>query len=124
MMMAMSAFAAAEERIKLNFNGETAVVKMFDNAASQEFMAQLPMTLTFEDYASNEKIAYLPKKLTQGLRNGGNGDFTYYSPWGNLAIFYKGMGVSTVVHLGVIESGKDKLAAQRGKFTVQIEKVG
>ena len=47
-------------KIKLNANGETAIVELLDNAAAADFVSMLPLTLTFEDYNNTEKIATLP----------------------------------------------------------------
>ncbi|KKI88975.1 hypothetical protein WQ54_28890 [Bacillus sp. SA1-12] len=115
-------------RIKLTFNNEEVIVKMFDNPTSRDFMTLLPLTITLEDYAGTEKINYLPKKLsTEEAPSGSNpsvGDFTYYSPWGNLAIFYKDFGYSNgLIKLGKIESGVEKLKSMDGDFTVTIEKI-
>lgn len=78
-------------RVKMTFNNEDVIVNMYDNPTSRDFLTQLPLTLTLEDYAGTEKISYLPKKLsTENAPSGihpGIGDFTYYTPWGNLAIF-------------------------------------
>ncbi len=84
-----------ETRIRIAFNNEEAVVTLFDTPVSRDFISLLPMTVTFEDYARTEKIAYLSRKLaTQGgvLGDQAQGDFCYYAPWGNLAVFYKGFG--------------------------------
>ncbi|PAK42882.1 cyclophilin-like fold protein, partial [Priestia megaterium] len=53
------------------------------------------------------------------------GDFAYYAPWGNIAIFYKGFEKATnnLVILGQIESGKENLENIDDDFTVNIEKV-
>jgi hypothetical protein len=81
-----------------------------DNATARDWVALLPLTLTFEDYAATEKIAYPPRKLTTAGAPAGfdpsAGDITYYAPWGNLAIFHKDFGYSKgLVHLGRIDSG-------------------
>ncbi|MEH7416544.1 cyclophilin-like fold protein [Neobacillus drentensis] len=114
--------------IKLTFNNEEVMVKVFDNPTSRDFLSILPMTLTFEDYAGTEKISYLPKKLTKEDAPSGCdasvGHFTYYSPWGNLAIFYQDFGVANgLIKIGKIESGIEKLASMKGNFTVTIEKI-
>ena len=91
----------------------------------------LPLTLTFRDYkdhVDDEKISYLPRKLnTQGAGNGDNrrDDFTYFSPWGNLAIFHKGkqQGGNGLIILGTIESGKEILAEQASDFTAILERI-
>jgi hypothetical protein len=114
--------------IKLTFNNEEVIVNMYDNPTSRDFVAQLPLTVTFEDHARTEKISYLPKKLSIEKAPSGSepsvGDFTYYAPWGNLAIFYKDFGYSNgLIKLGKIQSGVEKLESMNGNFTVQIEKI-
>ena len=59
----------------------------------EDFIKQLPLTLTLKDYDATEKIADLPTKLTTQNAPDGYagkaGDLTEYAPWGNLAFFYK-----------------------------------
>lgn len=115
-------------RIKLTFNNEEVIVKMEDNPTSKDFLSLLPLTLTFEDYAGTEKISYPSNKLsTEEVPSGLDpaiGDFTYYAPWGNLAIYYKDFGYSNgLIKLGKIESGIEKLENLNGDFTVIIEKM-
>lgn len=116
-----------ETRIRIAFEGREALVTMFDNPAAKDFLSLLPMTVTLEDYARTEKINYLPRKLTT---TGGQtassvqGDFCYYAPWGNLAVFYKGFGHGNGLYiLGRIESGKEALGAMKGDFTATIERI-
>ena len=51
----------------------------------------LPLTLAVRDFHHTEKIADLPARLATADAPPGTaaraGDVTYYSPWGNLAIF-------------------------------------
>ena len=114
-------------KIRIVFHQQEVIVEMFDNPASRDFLSVLPLTLEFSDYAEVEKITYLPRRLsthsTPTPKNA-TGDFTYYAPWGNLAIFYKGFGRDGQLYvLGRIESGKEKLAAMSQTFTARIEKV-
>ncbi|WP_336078398.1 cyclophilin-like fold protein [Paenibacillus sp. 203] len=113
-------------KIKLIFNNEEVMVSMYDNPTSQDFLQRLPMTITFEDYAGTEKISRLEKRLSIEAAPSGIdpsvGDFTYYSPWGNLAIFYQDFGYSSgLVKLGHIEVGVEKLVKMNGSFTMTIE---
>ena len=113
-------------RVKLTFNNEEVIVKMYDNPTSREFLKNLPLTLTFEDYVGKEKISFLSKRLTvEDAPSGDAGDFAYYAPWGNLAIFYKGFGNAEggLYVLGQIESGKEKLEDISDDFSVRIEKI-
>lgn len=119
---------ASAPKIKLRFNNEEVLVKLEQNAATQDLIAALPLTLTFEDYAGTEKISYLPKKLSTTATGAGIdpaiGDLAYYAPWGNLALFYQDFGYSSgLIKLGEVEAGLEKLAKMQGKFTVTIERV-
>jgi hypothetical protein len=37
-------------KVLLTFNNEEVIVNMYDNSASKDFLAQLPLTVTLEDY--------------------------------------------------------------------------
>ncbi|RDZ11296.1 hypothetical protein C3744_21910 [Priestia megaterium] len=119
----------SDTRIKLTFNNKEVFVRMYDNPTSKDFLAQLPLTITFEDYIGKEKISILQKRLSADDVQAGDlskkGDFAYYAPWGNVAIFYKGFEDATndLIILGQIESGKKNVENIHGDFTVTIEKV-
>ena len=117
-----------DRRIKLTVNEQPIIVRLYDNPTSNDLLTMLPLTLTFKDYLGTEKISYLPRKLsTQGTDadNSKADDFTYFAPWGNLAIFYKGkqQGGNGLIILGTIESGKDIFANMKSDFTVTIERI-
>jgi hypothetical protein len=85
----------------------------------------LPLELSLEDYSSTEEIAYLPSRLsTAGAPAGIDpqvGDFTYYAPWGNLALFYRDFAYSPgLIRLGRITGGLEYLAYS-GSKQVKIE---
>ena len=115
-------------RVRLVFDSEEILVAMLDTPAAWDFVALLPLTLTIRDYNATEQVADLPRRLTiDGAPVGFDpsvGDLAYYAPWGNLAIFYQDFGYSPgLVHLGVIESGVEKLARAGGDFAMTIERV-
>jgi hypothetical protein len=88
-----------------------------DSEAARAFRALLPLTLSLTDYNGTEKISDLPARLpTEGAPAGiepGPGDITYYAPWGNLAIFYKGFGYSRgLVPLGKLNHIPDAFRGQ------------
>jgi hypothetical protein len=107
--------------------GETVLsATLLDNAASRDFAALLPLTLSLRDFAAAEKISDLPSRLSTADCPAGAtpdiGGIAYYRPWGNLAIFYRGSGYAAgLVTLGRLDSGIEQLAAQRGEFTVTFE---
>ncbi|AVX09667.1 cyclophilin-like fold protein [Priestia megaterium] len=119
----------SDTRIKLTFNDKEVLIRMYDNPASMAFLAQLPLTIAFEDYIGKEKISILQKRLSADDVQAGDlskkGDFAYYAPWGNVAIFYKGFEDATndLIILGQIESGKENVENIHGDFTVTIKKV-
>lgn len=115
-------------KIRIVFGSQETIITMFDNPASKDFLTMLPLTAEFSDYVRTEKITTLPRKLdvkgTPTAREFSGSDFTYYAPWGNLAVFYNGFGTDSQLYvLGRIESGKDALARMSGNFTARIEKV-
>lgn len=114
-------------RIRVVFSNCEVIVSMFDNPTSQDFLSLLPMQVSFKDFAGEEKIAHLPRRLEAAPSPGpseAGGDFTYYRPWGNLAVFYKGFGSdSQLTALGRIESGKERLAGMAGDVTARIERI-
>lgn len=112
-------------KINLTIGDRVLPATLLDSPAARDLAAMLPLTLTLEDYSATEKISPLPRKLsTQGAPAGTDpsvGDITYYSPWGNLAIFYRDFGYARgLVKLGRIESGIETLATP-GARTVTID---
>lgn len=101
-------------RILLTVNGTDLPATLNDSATARDFASLLPLTLSLSDFHRNEKIADLPKRLSiKGAPSGtaaNAGDLTYYSPWGNLAIFYRDFGHSQgLVSLGHIDAPLDPL---------------
>ncbi len=76
-----------------------------ENDAAKDFIKRLPLTLNFEDYGTTERIAYLKEPLSIGASNQtstpNRGDFSYYVPWGNIAVFRKDFRESEgLIYLG------------------------
>lgn len=113
--------------ITFKIDNQTLNATLTDSPASRDFLALLPLTLTLEDYAETEKIAYLPRKLsstgTKTGREGRAGAITYYSPWGNLALFHKDFSYSSgLIKLGQFD-GSIEMLRKPGKLEVSIERV-
>lgn len=112
-------------KVKILFPGGDAVAALYDNPLAVELVRRLPLEVEFSDFAGVEKIFYLSEKLPlAGAVNADmqKGDFCYYAPWGNIAVFYKGYGHGTHLYVvGNIESGKEKLAEMEGNFKARIE---
>lgn len=102
-----------QTRIKLTVNHQEVVIRLYDHPVSRDLLTLLPLTLTFKDYVNEEKISYLPRELVREEVQGNSGrrdDFTYFAPWGNLAIFYNGkqQGSNGLIILGTIENQERK----------------
>lgn len=113
-------------RIRLSFGDYQIIVNLNDSQASRDFVELLPTTIEFEDYNNTEKISTLQDSLnTEGSPSGIDpevGDFTYYIPWGNIAIFYRDFGYSnSLVKLGEIVDGLDNLERIEDGTSVRIE---
>jgi hypothetical protein len=114
-------------KIRIKVGGKTLTATLEDNATSRDFVSLLPFKLTLKDYAATEKISDLPRRLSQEGASAGSdpsiGAITYYSPWGNLAIFYRDSGYANgLIKLGAIESGIEALS-RPGSLEVTIEVV-
>ena len=125
--MASGAMAETAGKVRLTSGGGEAIAGLDDTPAARDFLSMLPLELTFKDYNGTEKISYLPRKLaTQGSPSSCTpeaGAFTYYAPWGHLALFYRGFRHSDgLVPLGKIISGLDTLSGHSESFAVRIEK--
>ena len=113
-------------KIQLHTDGAIATATLDNNAATRDFLDQLPLSLTLQNYAEIERIATLPRKLSTPAASTGitpvTGDIAYYAPWGNLAIYLSGtVHDRGLVRLGKVDSGL--AALQRpGPFTVRIER--
>lgn len=117
-------------RISMSFNGHQITIALVDNSATRDLISRLQngaITLAFSDFAGSEKIAYPTPAFdlseTQGC-DPGVGDLTIYTPWNNLAAFYRDTSgySNSLVLVGHIENnGITLLAAQSGEFNVVLE---
>ncbi|MEU0484413.1 cyclophilin-like fold protein [Streptosporangium sp. NPDC006013] len=101
-------------RLRFSTPDAEIIVTTTDNPTTQDLLAQLPLTLTFEDFAGKEKISTLPERLTtQGSQGSAtrDGALIYYVPWGNIGFVYRADGKhdDDVITLGSIESGMDQM---------------
>jgi len=106
-------------KINIRIQDKVITATLTDNATSRDFVSLLPITLTLKDYAATEKVSDLPRRLsTEGAPAGSDpsiGDIAYYSPWGNLAIFYRNFRYSSgLIKLGKIDTGIEELNVPEG----------
>lgn len=110
--------------ISVQGNGHTIVFQLNDSAASRSLYNQLPLTLEVEDYSSNEKIFYPPDKPDTGdtpLTEGGEaGGLAYFSPWGNVIMYYGTYGpYSGLYDLGTAVSGSEWIGTLSGEIVIE-----
>lgn len=117
--------------IEMSFEGEAQVrtiIELEDNPATRDFYTQLPLTLEFSDYVGKEKVSNaLSKPLNTSGLNGYEpqvGDLFYFTPWGNLGIFYaKQPFHSGLVRFGHIDTQTlAKLKSQKRNFVIRFTK--
>lgn len=119
--------------IEMSFGGEgeaqvRTIIELEDNPTTRDFYAQLPLNLEFSDYVGKEKISNaLPKPLNTSGLNGYDpqvGDLFYFTPWGNLGIFY----AKQPFHSGLVRFGRidtqtlTKLKSQKRNFIIRFTK--
>jgi hypothetical protein len=113
-------------KIHIKVGKEVLTATMLNTETSRDFISMLPLTLRMKDYSGTEKISDLPRKVsTKNAPSGYDpsvGDIAYYSPWGNLAIFYKDFDYSKgLIKLGSIDGGIEKLPSMQGDFEAVFE---
>jgi hypothetical protein len=113
-------------KIRIKVGKEVLTATMLNTETSRDFISMLPLTLRMKDYSGTEKISDLSRRVsTKDTPSGYDpsvGDIAYYSPWGNLAIFYKDFGYSKgLIKLGSIDGGIEKLAGMQGDFEAVFE---
>ncbi len=113
----------ANQTIALETGSTTAFLELNETDAAKDFLARLPLSLSFEDYGVTERIAYLKTPLNLGNSpretTPVRGDFTYYAPWGNIAVFRKDFRLSDgLVPLGVLTKEALKAIETSGKGPV------
>jgi hypothetical protein len=93
-------------KINIKVKDKVVTATLSDSKTTRHFISLLPLTLTLEDYARTEKISDLPERLsTEDAPLGSDpsvGDIAYYTPWGNLAMFYRDSGYAN----GLVILGK------------------
>ncbi|MDO4288737.1 MAG: cyclophilin-like fold protein [Eubacterium sp.] len=112
--------------IRMAFDGGEILVQLEENAAAEDLLSRLPLTLSFEDFNGTEKISYLDSALNIGDAprrcTPQAGDLTYYIPWGNLAFFYSDFRESPqLVPLGRVTQGMEYLEQLDGAGEITVE---
>ena len=109
--------------------GDTVIpARLNDTTTARDLLTQLPLTLTFRDFNGVEKIAPLPRALsTEGVPAGDSGgplDLGYYSPTGDLVIYYGDVGYYRgIVRIGRYDADPANVRDQPEGFPMTVERV-
>lgn len=98
------------------------VYELNDSSASKSFYEQLPLTTEVEPFSSNEMTFYPPQKLDISdtpLSSGEAGTLSYYSPWGDVVMFYDFCSPNGNLYgLGEVIAGKENIDKLNGTITI------
>lgn len=87
-----------ETKIKMTIWGKELIVEIENNETAKDFLNLLPLTIDLKDYVNTEKVFDIPRKLkvdnSISWYDPEIWDIAYYSPWWNIAIFYKDFSYS------------------------------
>lgn len=121
-----SSYKSAEgTQIKMITESTEVIITLNDSRAAADLAAMLPLEMTLIERNSFAKGMTLPEHLSfseSTTRKYEIGDFGYWNPGPDLAIFYDDIYEQTIVEvipLGHAESGAETLANEEG--TVRIE---
>ncbi|MFQ9795199.1 MAG: cyclophilin-like fold protein [Bacteroides uniformis] len=115
-------------QVNIMVSNRTITATMEDNAATQDFLARLPLEVTLNDYNNTtEKIFYpSPALAIEGVTRGCApiaGDITIYAPWGNVAIFCKNGSYSdTLIKIGRVDGDGIEMLSVPGDILVRFER--
>ena len=105
--------------------GHTVVFRLNSSSAVKSLLSLLPMTVDVEDYSSNEKIFYPAEELDTSdviEGSGGAGGLAYFSPWGNVVMYYDEFGEYPGLYiLGEAIEGADQIEQLKGTITVEAQ---
>ena len=100
------------EKVRMTVEGVEgeAIVSLIDSKPTREFIAQLPMTVTFSDFGDREKFGAMPQALSEdeALLSGYEiGDFSYGTPYDSMIMFYAQDNeiIDGIIKLGTFDSG-------------------
>ena len=112
-------------RIKVTDGTDEIIFQLNDGSAAKSLYEQLPLTLDVENYGPNEKIFYPPEKLdTSDVIEGDGpaGTLAYFSPWGNVVMYYSSFGSYPGLYIiGEASEGADTIKNLSGTITITAE---
>lgn len=113
--------------INIKIGDKTITATMEDNTAARDFLSRLPLEVILNDFNNAEKIFYPSPALDVVNTPRGcapePGDITIYTPWNNIAIFYKKWSHSNdLIKIGRIDGSGVEALNVSGDIRVRFEK--
>jgi hypothetical protein len=123
-----SGHSADAARVVLRVGNDLATATLDSAPAAREFAAMLPLSLTLHDPMGQAKSGRLPYRIAASgasrVIDPTVAGIYYWSPTGDIAIFYDDLGQSVpppgLVRLGSVDRGLGKIASAGNQFTVWI----
>lgn len=98
------------------------IYELNNSNAAKTLYDQLPLTMDVEPFSNNEMTFYPPQKLDTSdtpLSSGEAGTLSYYSPWGDVVMFYDYCNPNGSLYgLGQVVSGKENIEKLSGTITI------
>ncbi len=111
-------------RVKISNDRHELFAVLNDSPTARDFLSMLPMTIAMKDYSGSGKIGYPDRKLSaEGAPARiapAVGGFTYYAPYGDIAIWYTDFAPEeSLFELGEITEGLENLKNLEGQVTFE-----
>lgn len=112
-------------KIRVSDGKSNVIFELNDSSAAKSLYEMLPIKTDVENYSNNEKIFYPTDPLDTSDVSEGDGPFgslAYFSPWGNVVMYYSPCKKYTGLYLmGVATSGSNDIEQLSGTITITKE---
>lgn len=110
-------------KIKLTVNDAVLTGFLNDSSTSEDLYDKLPIRLTMYPHENREVYGEIHLAKTTNTQNGYRiGDISYWTPGNALVVFYGKGYTGSLIPMGRITSGLDKLTEINNSFSVLIER--
>lgn len=95
-----------------------------ESAPAKELLSRLPITLNLHQHQAREYYANIRLDKNDRTQDGYQvGDIAYWTPGNSLVFFYDKGYTGSLIQMGKITAGLDKLSKMGSSFEVKIEKI-
>lgn len=111
-------------KIKITSGATTLLAELNNSPASRDLIAKLPVTLKMSQHENREYYGSIQLAKTGKTQNGYQvGDIAYWTPGNALVLYYAKGYTGSLMIMGRITSGLDKLPLLGSAFTATIERI-